>query len=288
MASKEMVNGVAAAETITIGGDLTVNRFGFGAMRITGKGIIGPPPDREAAKDLLRRVVAAGINFIDTADSYGPNVSEELIAEALYPYPSGLVIATKGGFLRPGPDEWTPDGRPEYLREALEGSLRRLRLECIDVYQEHRPDPKVPYAETIGALADLQRAGKIRHIGVSNVDLQLLETARAVAPIVSVQNRYNHEDRSSEDVLEVCQRDGLAFLPWAPVGGNSNLQRHALAEVARAHKATVTQVALAWLLRRSPVMLPIPGTGSVRHFEENIGAVSLHLSDSEYEFLMRS
>ena len=214
--------------TITIGGDLSVNRLGFGAMRITGRGIWGPPPDRAVALAVLRRAVERGVNFIDTADSYGPDVSEELIAEALAPYPAGLVIATKGGLVRPGPDNWQADGRPEHLRAALEGSLRRLGVERIDLYQLHRPDPKVPYSESVGALAELQRAGKIRHIGVSNVTVGQLAAARAIVPIVSVQNRYNYEDRSSDAVLETCARDGLAFLPWAPIGGVSGVKAHAL------------------------------------------------------------
>ena len=275
----------AAAGTITIGGDLTVNRLGFGAMRITGKGIWGPPPDREAAKAVLRRAVAGGVDFIDTADSYGPEVSEELIAEALAPYPAGLVIATKAGLVRPGPDDWRADGRPEHLRAALEGSLRRLRLERIDLYQFHRPDPKVPYAESIGALADLQRAGKIRHIGVSNVNLKQLSEARAIVPIVSVQNRYNYEDRSSEPVLDACARDGLAFLPWAPIGGHLPLGARALERNARDHGATPLQIAIAWLLRRSPATLPIPGTASVAHLEENLAAASIRLTDEEFERL---
>ncbi len=275
----------AAAGTLTIGGDLTVNRMGFGAMRIVGKGVWGEPPDREAAKNVLRHAVARGVNFIDTADSYGPNVSEELIAEALAPYPAGLVIATKGGLTRSGPNEWGADGRPEHLRRALEGSLKRLRLECIDVYQFHRPDPNVPYAESIGALAELQRAGKIRHLGVSNVSVAQLAQARAIVPVVSVQNRYNFEDRSSEDVLDACAAEGLAFLPWAPVGGPSPLNVRRLEQLARDHNATPLQIALAWLLKRSPVMLPIPGTSSIAHLDQNIAAAALHLSDAEFALL---
>jgi pyridoxine 4-dehydrogenase len=275
----------AATGTLTIGGDLTVNRMGFGAMRIVGKGIWGPPPDRENAKNVLRHAVASGVNFIDTADSYGPDVSEELIAEALAPYPAGLVIATKGGLTRSGPNEWDADGRPEHLRAALEGSLKKLRVECIDVYQFHRPDPKVPYAESIGTLAELQRAGKIRHIGVSNVTVAQLAQARAIVPIVSVQNRYNFEDRSSETVLDACTKDGLAFLPWAPVGGASPMREKTIARLARGHNATGLQIALAWLLKRSPVMLPIPGTGSIAHLDENIAAAALHLSDEEFRDL---
>jgi pyridoxine 4-dehydrogenase len=275
----------AAAGTITIGGDLTVNRMGYGAMRITGKGIWGPPPDREVAKSVLRRAVESGVNFIDTANSYGPDVSEELIGETLAPYAPGLVIATKGGLTRSGPNEWDNDGRPEHLRAALEGSLKRLRLDCIDLYQLHRHDPKVPYAESVGALAEMQKAGKIRHIGVSNVSLEQLALARSIVTVVSVQNRYNYEDRSSEDVLAACEKDGLAFLPWAPVGGPNAMNVGRLEQLARDHHATTLQIALAWLLKRSPVMLPIPGTGSVAHLDENIAAAALHLSDAEFELL---
>jgi pyridoxine 4-dehydrogenase len=262
--------GAALAGTFTIGGDLTVHRLGFGAMRITGRGIWGPPPDREIAIDVLRRAVAAGINFIDTADSYGPEVSEQLIAEALYPYPHDVVVATKGGLIRPGPGDWTPDGRPQHLREALEGSLKRLRLERIDLYQLHRPDPKVPYEESVGALAELQKAGKIRHVGVSNVTIEQLAAARKIVDIVSVQNRFNFEDVESEPVLDICERDGLAFLPWAPIGGISPLREAALKKVATAHAATVPQVALAWLLA------------------ENIAAAGLHLGDDELRELTAS
>jgi pyridoxine 4-dehydrogenase len=285
MTQKQLVNEAAAAGTITIGGDMTVNRLGFGAMRVTGKGIWGPPNDRQQAKDLLRRVVAAGVNFIDTADSYGPYVSEDLLAEALHPYPSGLVIATKGGLLRPGPGEWEPDGSPVHLREAIEGSLWRLRLDRIDLYQLHRPDPKVPFEESVGTLADLQREGKIRHVGLSNVTTQQLAAARAIVPIVSVQNRYNAEDRAADDVLDVCERDGLAFLPWAPIGGMSPLERKSLRHVAEAHRATHAQIAIAWLLARSPVMLPIPGTGSAEHFAENMAAAHIHLTPDEFRTL---
>jgi pyridoxine 4-dehydrogenase len=275
----------AAAGTLTIGGDLTVNRMGFGAMRIVGKGIWGWPPDREAAKNVLRHAVASGVNFIDTADSYGPDVSEELIADALAPYPAGLVIATKGGLTRSGPDEWDADGRPEHLRAALEGSLKKLRVECIDLYQFHRPDPRVKYAESIGALAELQKAGKIRHIGVSNVTVAQLAQARAIVPVVSVQNRYNFEDRSSEKVLDACTQDGLAFLPWAPVGGASPMREKTIARLASGHHATGLQIALAWLLKRSSVMLPIPGTGSIPHLDQNIAAAAIHLSDEEFREL---
>ncbi len=283
--SDQSTSAAGAAGTLTIGGDLTVNRMGFGAMRIVGKGVWGPPPDRERAKNVLRHAVASGVNFIDTADSYGPYVSEELIGEALAPYARGLVVATKGGLTRSGPDQWHSNGRPEHLREALEGSLKRLRLDCIDLYQFHRPDPDVPYAESIGALAGLQRAGKIRHVGVSNVNVEQLAQARAIVPIVSVQNRYNYEDRSSEDVLDACTRDGLAFLPWAPVGGPSPFNVKRLERLARDHEATPLQIALAWLLKRSPVMLPIPGTGSIVHLDQNIAAAALHLSDDEFRLL---
>ena len=275
----------AAAGTITIGGDLAVHRLGFGAMRITGRGIWGQPPDPEVAKAVLRRAVALGVNFIDTADSYGPNVSEQLIAEALAPYPAELVIATKAGLVRAGPNQWSPDGRPEHLREALEGSLRRLKLERIDLYQLHRPDPAVPYEESLGTLVELQRAGKIRHIGVSNVTPEQLAQARRIAGAVSVQNRFNFEDRSSEPVLLACEREGLAFLPWAPIGGISPLRAAALERIAKAHGVTANQVALAWLLQRSPVMLPIPGTGSLTHLEENVAAAALRLSDDEIRAL---
>lgn len=270
----------AAAGSITVGGDLTVHRLGFGAMRITGKGIIGDPPDRAEARRVLRRAVELGVDFIDTADSYGPRVSEELIAEALYPYPDGLVIATKGGLLRPAADQWTPDGRPEHLRAALEGSLRALRLERVDLYQLHRPDPKVPYEESIGALRDLQGQGKIRHIGVSNVDRDELLRARRVAEIVSVQNRYNLFDRRSDDLVDLCEQDGLAFLPWAPVG-RGEVATDAVAAIARRHSASSYQLAIAWLLARSPAMLPIPGTGSVAHLEDDLAAARVRLTPPE-------
>jgi aryl-alcohol dehydrogenase-like predicted oxidoreductase len=270
----------AAAGTIAVGGDLTVHRLGFGAMRITGKGIIGDPPDRAEAKRVLRRAVELGVDFIDTADSYGPRVSEELIAEALYPYPDGLVIATKGGLLRPAADQWTPDGRPEHLRAALEGSLRALRLERIDLYQLHRPDPKVPYEESIGALRELREQGKIRHIGVSNVDRDELRRARQVTEIVSVQNRYNLFDRRSDDLIDLCEKEGLAFLPWAPVG-RGDVATDAVAAIARRHSVSSYQLAIAWLLARSPAMLPIPGTGSVAHLQDNLAAAHVRLTPAE-------
>ncbi|HZO94188.1 MAG TPA: aldo/keto reductase [Candidatus Baltobacteraceae bacterium] len=262
-------------------GDLTVHRMGFGAMRITGNGVWGEPRDRSEAVRLLRHVVERGVDFIDTADSYGPYVSEDIIAEALAPYPEGLVIATKGGFVRPGPDRWVVDARPERLRECLEGSLRRLKLERIDLYQLHRIDPKVPVEETLGALTDLQREGKIRHIGISETDVDEYERCRCTAPIVSVQNLYNVEDRRSEDVLRACERDGVAFLPWYPLAGSGSPKHAALSRVAREHGATPAQIALAWLLARSPQMLPIPGTSSIAHFDENLAAAAIALTPEQ-------
>jgi len=268
--------------TLAIGGDLVVNRLGFGAMRITGEGIWGEPPDRQAALSVLRRAVELGVTFIDTADSYGPEVSENLIAEALHPYPSGLVIATKGGLERTGPGQWPRNARPARLKAACEASLRRLRLECIDLYQLHWPDPRVPYEESVGALVELQREGKIRHIGVSNVDAGLLARARALATVVSVQNPFNLTSRQNEDVLATCERDGLAFMPYFPLAAGPLTQPGgALDHIAAAHGATQGQIALAWLLRRSPVMLPIPGTSQVAHLEENVAAAAITLSDRE-------
>jgi pyridoxine 4-dehydrogenase len=259
-------------------GDLTVNRMGFGAMRVCGPNIWGPPRDRANALRVLRRPIELGVNFYDTADSYGPHVDEELIAEALHPYPKGLVIATKGGLLRPRPGAWDPDGRPEHLKQALDGSLKRLKLERIDLYQLHAPDDKVPFADSVGALADGQRAGKIRHVGLSNVSVKQLEEARRICPIVSVQNRYNVEDRSSEPVLKACEKLGIAFLPWFPLGAGSVLRAKNVLEIAKKVKAKPSQVALAWLLAKSPVMLPIPGTASLEHLEDNIAAAKLQLS----------
>jgi pyridoxine 4-dehydrogenase len=256
-----------------------VRRLGFGAMRITGRGIWGEPPDVGQAKATLRRVVDLGVNFIDTADSYGPEVSERLIAEALHPYPDDLVIATKGGLIRPGPGRWTPDGRPGHLREACEGSLRRLRLDQIPLYQFHRPDPRVPLADSLGALVQLKEEGKIRHIGVSNVSQAQLRAAQQVTPVVSVQNRYNAADRKSEQLVELCELEQIAFLPWAPIqeaDGNP-----AVAEAAGQHGASSRQVVLAWLLARSPQMLPIPGTGSPEHAEANVAAAAIELSPDE-------
>jgi pyridoxine 4-dehydrogenase len=270
----------------TLGGDLSVGRLGFGAMRITGSGVWGEPEDPGAARELLRRVLEAGVNLIDTADSYGPEVSENLIAETLYPYPEDLVIATKGGFERPGPGRWEPAGRPERLRRCCEASLRRLKLERIDLYQLHTVDPKVPIEDSIGALVELQEEGKIRHIGVSNVSVEQLERARSIATVVSVQNRYNLSDRGSEDVLEACAADGLGFLPYFPLAvGRLAESGGPVDEVARSHGATPAQVALAWLLQRSPVTLPIPGTSSLAHFEENLEAGELELTEEEVETL---
>jgi pyridoxine 4-dehydrogenase len=269
----------ALAGTIDVGGDLTVNRLGFGAMRITGQGVWGDPPDRGRAIETLRRAAGLGVNFLDTADSYGPEASENLIAEALYPYPDDLVIATKGGFARPGPDRWTPDGRPEHLRSACEGSLRRLRVEQIALYQLHCPDPGIPYAESVGALAELQKEGKIRHVGVSNVSEAQLREAQRIVPVVSVQNRYNVTDRSSQQVLDVCEQESLVFLPWAPIqqaGRNVGV-------LAAARRLGVSehQVVLAWLLASSPAMLPIPGTSSPGHAADNVAAAGIELSGGE-------
>jgi pyridoxine 4-dehydrogenase len=278
-------DGAAAAGTIVIGGDLVVRRMGFGAMRVTGEGIWGDPPDADRARATLRRVVELGVNFIDTADSYGPEVSERLIAEALHPYPDDLVIATKGGLVRPGRGRWEPDGRPEHLRQACEGSLRRLRLERIPVYQLHRPDPRVPLAESVGMLVQLKDEGKIAHIGISNVSETQLRAAQQMTPVVSVQNRYNAADRKSESLVDVCEREQIAFLPWAPIqqaGGNP-----AVTEAARRHGAAPRQIVLAWLLARSPQILPIPGTGSPEHAEANVAAGSIQLAPDEVAAITR-
>ena len=273
-------------ESFTIGGDLEVRRLGFGAMRITGDGIWGPPDDPESARRLLRRVVELGVTLIDTADSYGPEVSETLIAEALHPYPDDLVIATKGGLRRTGPGEWPRDAHPERLKECLEGSLRRLRVDRIDLYQLHAPDPKVPLEDSLGALKEAQEAGKIRHIGVSNVSCDELDRARALVDVVTVQNRYNLADRHSEDVLEACERAGIGFIPWFPLAtGDLARPGGPLDELARAHDAAPSQLALAWLLARSPVMLPIPGTASEEHLEENLAAAAVQLDRAEQERL---
>jgi pyridoxine 4-dehydrogenase len=272
--------------TLSLGGELNVRRLGFGAMRITGDGIWGPPEDRDGAIATVRRAVELGINLIDTADSYGPNVSEELIAEALHPYPEGLVIATKGGLTRGGPGQWSRDGRPEHLREACEASLKRLRVERIDLYQLHAPDPEVPYEDSVGTLKELRDEGKIRLVGVSNVTIDELETARSIVPVASVQNRFNLADRGAEDVLARCEELGLGFVPWFPLAAGSLAEPGGpLAEIAEAHDATAAQIAIAWLLARAEVMLPIPGTSTVEHLEENIAAAGIELSDKEIEEL---
>jgi pyridoxine 4-dehydrogenase len=274
----------AAAGTFAIGGDLTVNRLGYGAMRITGTGVWGPPADKAGALATLRRAVELGVNLIDTADSYGPDVSEELIAEALYPYPAGLVIATKGGWERVGPGQWTHNASPKHLTEALDGSLRRLRLERIDVYQLHVPDPAVSFEASVGTLAKLKEQGKIRHVALSNVTREHVERARAIVPIVSVQNRYSFADRESDFIVDYCEKHGIGFMPWAPLG-QMRQANEALAKEAAALNATPMQVGLAWLLKRSKVILPIPGTSSVKHLEENVAAASLVLPQATYEAL---
>jgi pyridoxine 4-dehydrogenase len=272
-----------AAGTIDIGGDLTARRLGFGAMRITGPGIWGPPRDRNEAKAVLRRAIELGVNFIDTADSYGPHVSEELIAEALHPYPKDLVIATKGGLERTGPGRWPSNAHPDHLKEVCDGSLRRLRLDEIPLYQLHRPDPRVAYEDSVGALVELKDQGKIRHIGVSNVTEAELKVAQSLTPVVSVQNRYNLADRSSESMLDLCEQESIAFLPWNPIqDADAN---GTLGEVASRHRVTTTQIVLAWLLARSPVMLPIPGTGSVAHVEENTIAATVRLDADDVRAL---
>jgi len=268
--------GAESAGQIALG-SLKVHRLGLGAMRVCGPDVWGPPKDRAAAQRLLRRALELGVNFLDTADSYGPEVDETLITEALHPYPAGLVIGTKGGLLRPTRHAWDPDGRPEHLKRALEGSLKRLKLERIDLYQLHAPDSKVPFAESVGCLAEAQRAGKIRHIGLSNVSVKQLEQARRIAPIVSVQNAYNLGDRSSEDVLKACEKLGIAFLPWYPLGAGRSLTMAKVKKLADKHGVSAAQVALAWLLARSPVMLPIPGTASLAHLEENVAAAALRI-----------
>lgn len=264
-------------------GDLSVNRLGFGAMRVCGPNVWGPPRDRQDAHAVLRRAYELGANFFDTADSYGPHVDEELIAEALHPYPKDLVIATKGGLVRPKPGRWDEDGRPEHLKQAIDGSLKRLKLERIDLYQLHAIDPKVPLEDSLGPLVDAQSAGKIRHIGVSNFTVAELERARKVATIVSVQNEYNFGNRSSEDVLDHCEKLGIAFLPWFPLGAGDVLRTEKVKTLARQRKATAAQVAIAWLLARSPVMLPIPGTRSIEHLEQNMGALALQIRREDLE-----
>ncbi len=267
----------AQAGTITLGGELTVNRLGFGAMRLTGDGVWGPPRDPDECRRVLRRSLELGVDFVDTADSYGPNVSEQLIADALYPYPAGLVIATKAGFERPGPGQWVTNGRPEYLRHQCESSLRRLRLERIDLFQLHRIDSKVPEEEQFGLLADLEREGKIRLVGLSEADADAIERARRIVPIASVQNKYNVNDRAWEPTLDYCDREQIAFIPWYPLGAGSLPETSVIGDVARRHGATPMQVALAWLLSRSKMMLPIPGTSKVAHLEENVAAAALDL-----------
>ncbi|HEY0485562.1 MAG TPA: aldo/keto reductase [Mycobacteriales bacterium] len=285
MTSQTSDRPAAASGTLTLGGDLPVTRLGFGAMRITGKGIWGPPADPAESVRVLRRAVELGVDLIDTADSYGPFVSEDLIREALHPY-DGLTIATKGGLTRHGPDVWAPLGRPEYLRQCVEMSLRRLGVERIDLYQLHRIDPQVPLADQLGVLADMQREGKIAHLGLSEVDVDQLGEAREIIDVVSVQNRYNLSDRRAEALVDHCEVAGIAFIPWAPLDA-AGLARpgSVLDEAAKRHDATPSQLALAWLLRRSPVMLPIPGTGSVRHLEENVAAAGITLTDEEYDAL---
>jgi pyridoxine 4-dehydrogenase len=288
MAAEPTTRPAAAAGTASIG-DLTVNRMAFGAMRLTGPGVIGEPDDPEGARAVLRRAVELGVTLIDTADSYGPEVNERQIAEALHPYPEGLVVATKGGLLHERRGEWRQDGRPETLRASCEGSLERLRLERIELYQLHSVDPSVPIEESLGALVELQQEGKIRHIGLSNVDSRQLARARAVAAIVSVQNRYNVADRHSEGVLEVCEREGIAFLPWFPLGfGELARARGRLAELAAFRGATAAQMAIAWLFRRSPVIVPIPGASSLPQLEENVAAAGLELTDAEFDELRSS
>jgi aryl-alcohol dehydrogenase-like predicted oxidoreductase len=274
----------SAAGDVSLGGEILVHRLGFGAMRVTGEGIWGPPKDRKGALAVLRRSVELGVDFIDTADSYGPYVSEELIAEALFPYQAGLVIATKGGWNRPGPDQWTHDASPSHLRGAVEGSLKRLRLDRIDVYQLHIPDPAVSFETSLETLAQLQNDGKIRLIALSNVTQEHLERARRIVPIVSVQNRYSFADREWDYLVDYCERNEIAFIPWYPLGAGK-VAGEVLHTVADAHRASPTQMALAWLLQRSPIMLPIPGTSSIEHLEQNIAAASLHLTEEEYEKL---
>ena len=277
--------GAATNSTFKIGGDLEVNRLGFGAMRITGEGIWGWPPDRANAVKVLKRAVDLGVNLIDTADAYGPETSELLIAEALHPYPKGLVIATKGGLTRPGREQWVPNGRPDHLKEAVDNSLKRLKLDRIDLYQLHRIDKKVPVEDSLGALKEAQQAGKIRHIGLSEVSAEEIERARKTVPIVSIQNRYNFDDRKWESALQFCERENLGFLPWAPVGGNRGLSGNSVEAVSKAHNVSVYQIALAWLLQRSPVMLPIPGTQNIQHLEDNCAAAKLKLTSEEWKSL---
>lgn len=274
------------AGTLSVGGELSVHRLGFGAMRLTGQGIWGPPNDRQGALAIFRRAVELGVNFIDTADSYGPEVSEELIAEALFPYPAGSVIATKGGWLRPGPDQWTHDATPAHLRKAVEGSLRRLRVDRIDLYQLHVPDPRVSFDDSVATLARLKEEGKIRLIGLSNVTQEHVERARRIVPIVSVQNRYSFADREWDYLVDYCERAGIVFIPWFPLGAG-RVAGETANRIAQAHHASPMQVAIAWLLKRSTIMLPIPGTSSLKHLEENVASAALKLSKNEFEELSR-
>ena len=297
MSESAIAPSAAPSGTFQLGGDLPVHRLGYGTMRLVGEGAWGEPPNREDARNVLRRALELGINLLDTADAYGPMIAEDLIAEALHPYPSGLVIATKGGLTRQGPSKAKPCGRPDYLQQQLEMSLRRLRVERIDLYQLHRIDPTVPLAETLGALQAAQTAGKIRHIGLSEVTPEQIEEARNIVPIVSVQNRYNLFDRKSEATLRYCEQHGIAVLPWYPMGGSAATSiaskaapsdsgtNHPLAEFARDHNCTSNQVALAWLLQASPVILPIPGTASIAHLEENVAAASLNVSEDDWDAL---
>jgi pyridoxine 4-dehydrogenase len=285
LAASSATPGSATNSTFKIGGDLEVNRLGFGAMRITGDGIWGWPPDRANAVKVLKRAVDLGVNLIDTADAYGPETSELLIAEALHPYPKGLVIATKGGLTRPGPGQWVPNGRPEHLKEAVDNSLKRLKLDRIDLYQLHRIDKNVPVEDSLGALKEAQQAGKIRHIGLSEVSAEEIQRARKTVPIVSIQNRYNFDDRKWDEAVTFCEKENLGFLPWAPVGGNRGLSGSSVDAVSKAHNASVYQIALAWLLQRSPVMLPIPGTQNLQHLEDNCGAAKLKLTTEEWKSL---
>jgi aryl-alcohol dehydrogenase-like predicted oxidoreductase len=284
MNKKEL--SASLAGDVSLGEEISVHRLGFGAMRLTGEGIWGPPKDRQAALAVLRRAVELDINFIDTADSYGPHISEELIAEALFPYPAGLVIATKGGWNRPGPNQWTHDATPSHLRKAVEGSLKRLRLDRVDVYQLHIPDPVVSFEASVETLAQLRNEGKIRLVALSNVTQEHIERARRIVPIVSVQNRYSFADREWDYVVDYCERNRIAFIPWFPLGAGK-VAGDVLNQIAQAHRASPTQVALAWLLGRSPIMLPIPGTSSIGHLEENVAATSVRLTDEDYQMLSK-
>src|SRR6266436_2392457 len=281
---KEISRSVAGK--VSLGGEISVDRLGFGAMRLTGEGIWGPPKDRKGALAVLRRAVELDVNFIDTADSYGPHVNEELIAEALFPYPAGLVVATKGGWNRPGPNQWTHDATPAHLQKAVEGSLKRLRLDRIDVYQLHTPDPVVSFEASVETLAQMRNEGRIRLVALSNVTQEHIERARRIVPIVSVQNRYSFADREWDYVVDYCERNEIAFIPWFPLGAGK-VAGEVLNRIAQAHGASPTQIALAWLLRRSPIMLPIPGTSSIEHLEQNVAAASLRLAEEEYEQLSR-